>query len=385
MWIQPHQIAVLWVVTLMVVGVAAGAGVSTASGNTPTPTPTTNTSSSDVDGQVSVVGELDAVESDQDSEANFSIPEPDHGLDSDTFRRLWSGDIDSADRAGNGPVDGVLLGAADYAFDQPPKAVETWNTGDHRDFPRTDIDRSVYPPHADRSDALWIEDAYIELFAVQPSTIAHVSPADTRHYIRSSGEVLGTTDYRIGLPPDVHRDYNPPAPDPGETVLLEKHVVHRLIEHEMSEITLEADGDPVASTGPTHTPRLEFSSLDQSTDRLTLSVTISASFEQTTRRKYRSAFEDCDTRTIQEGNETRTVTDCDIEYDTYWSTDVDRPSRQVTVRDSVDVTVYEISPTASRTAFTDGQSALAVNQSSGDPWAMYELPNGDTVHNTWHF
>jgi hypothetical protein len=385
MWIQPYQLATVWVVTLMLVGPAVGAGVATASGSTPTPTPPTSASSLDTDEPVTVDGVLDGGEHDDDTETNSSIPEPDHGLDPDTFRRLWSGDIDSADTAGNGPVGGVLLGAADYAFDQPPTAVETWNNGDHRDFPQTDIDRSVYPPHADRSDALWIEDAYIEVFAVQPSTVAHVSPADTRHYIRPSGQVLGTTDYRIGLPPDVHRDYDPPVPDPGETVLLEKTVEYRLIDHEMSDITLQADGDPVASTGPTHTPRLEFTSLAKSTDRLSLSVTISASFEKTTRRKYRSAFEDCDTRTIQDGNETRTVTDCDIEYNTYWSTDVDRPSRQVTVRDSVDVTVYELAPTAARTAFTDGQSALAVNRSSGDPWAMFELPNGDTVHNIWHF
>jgi hypothetical protein len=385
MWLQPHQLTVLWVVTLMLVGTAIGAGASTAWGNTSPPTPSTNASYSETDGPITGDGVPDDGEFDEDSEANFSIPEPDHGLDPNTFRRLWSGDIDSADSAGNGLDDGVLLGAADYAFDQPPGAVETWNNGDHRDFPQTNIDRSVYPPHADRSDALWIEDAYIEVFAIQPSTIAHVGPSDSRHYIRPSGQVLGTTDYRIGLPPDVHRDYDPPTPDPGETVLLEKIVEYRLIDHEMSDITLEADGDPVASTGPTHTPQLDFSSLPESTNELTLSVTISASFKKTTRRKYRSALENCDTQSIQEGNETPTETDCDIEYDTYWSTDIDRPSRQVTVRDSVDVTVYELSPTASRTAFTDGQSALAVDQNNGDPWAMYELPNGDTVHNIWHF
>jgi hypothetical protein len=385
MWIQSYQLATVWVVTLMLVGTAFGAGASTTYGSTPTPTPSTNASSSDTNDPVTVDGVLDGGERDDDPETNFSIPQPDHGLDLDIFRRLWSGDVDSADTARNGPVSNVLLGAADYAFDQPPEAVEMWNSGDHQDFPSTDIDRSVYPPHAERSDALWIEDAYIEIFAVQPSTVAHVSPAETRHYIRPSGRVLGTTDYRIGLPPDVQRDYDPPAPDPGETVLLEKIVEYQLIEHEMSDITLEADGEPLASTGPTHTPRLEFTSLAESTDRLSLSVTISASFEKTTRRKYRSAVEDCDTRTIQEGNETRTVTDCDVEYDTYWSTDVDRPSRQVTVRDSIDVTVYELAPTASRTAFTDGQSALAVNRSSGDPWASYRLPGTGSVHNIWHF
>lgn len=371
-------------VSLVVLGVVAGTVAGSTASNPTTVGSTTYPDSRTIERRLAVDDEQ-LVQANREPGDNFSVPAPDHGLEASTFARLWSGDIDETDTDAEGTVEDVLLSRSDYAFDRPPEAVESWNVGDHRDFPSTDVDASVYPTHADRIDELWIRDAYIEVFAIQPSTVAHFSPNDTPHYIRRSGEVLGTTDYRIGLPPDERHDYDPPAPDSGETVLLEKTVSWELLGHEMSDITLEADGEPVDSTGATHTPRLEFSSLPSSTDRLSLVVTISASFERTTRRKYRSAYEDCDTRTIEEGNETRTVTECDVEYDTYWSTDVDRPSRHVTVRDSVDVDVYELAPTASRTAFADGRSALAVNQSNGDPWASYRFPDSGSVHNIWHF
>ena len=380
----PRNIVIIGVVTLVAVGVVTGIGTASMTA-TDAPAPSNGIESN---GDGSVFGEASASDDDSepDDNENFSVPDPAHGVNISTFPKLWSGDIDEPAKDDEGTVLEAFLSLTDYAFTHPPEAVETWNAGDHREFPRTDEHASIYPPsHADLTDELWIKDAYIQVFAVQPSTVTYVSPSDERLYIRSSGEVLGTTDYRIGLPADEHREFDPPAPEPGETVLVEETVTWRLLEHEQSNVTLEADGDPISTTEPTTTPRLEFTSLSQSVDRLSLTVTISVNVEKTTRKTYRTATEHCETQTIEEGNETRTVTECEVIYDTHSTTDVEHPSHEVTVRDTVEVEIYDLSPTATRATFTDDGSALAVNQSTGDPWASYHLPGSGEVHNIWHF
>ena len=381
MRLQTRRPVIIGVVILVITGTLTATGAGTmAQQSVPAPSTSSETSPQ----PASEVGS-NATDSGHDDDGNFSVPSRDHGVNATVFPRLWSGDVDEAGATGDGTVSGVVLSATDYAFSRPPDVVETWNAGDHQEFPRTDANASVYPPHADLTDERWIEDAYIEVFAIQPSTVAHISPDDRRHYIRPSGQVLGTTDYRIGLPPDEHRDYDPPTPEPGETVLEAESVTWRLLEHEMSNVTLLADGEPVATTDPTHRSRLAFDAIPNSTDRLTLEVTISATVEKTTRKTYRTATEDCDTQPTEANTDTQVETDCDVSYDTHQTSDVEVLSHEVTVRDTVDVDVYALSPTATRTTFTDGSSALAVNKSDGDPWAMYQLQNGDTVHNLWHF
>lgn len=364
-----------WVVSIVVIGTITGAGVGPTAGEGAMVTETPAAAPPSIDTERAALA--------AEPRPTASPPEPDHGVNTTAFPRLWSGDIDEPAAEHNGTFQHAILAAVDYPFGRPPEAVETWNAGDHQEFPRTDANTSVYPPHVNLTDEDWIKDAYIQLFAIQPSTITHVAAADTRHYIRPSGKVLGTTDYRIDFLPEERHDYNPPSPAPGETVLVEEVVTRRLVNHEMSNITLRADGDPVAVTGPTHTPRFAYTGLPQSTERLSLSVTISATLKQTTRRKYRAAHKDCETRPVA-GNNTTTVTECVVDYTTFWTTEVDYLNRETTVRDTTTVDIYDLSPMATRATFTDGRRALAVNRSTGDPWAAYTTAQG-TVHNLWHF
>jgi hypothetical protein len=305
------------------------------------------------------------------------VPDPDHGINATTFPRLWSGDADEYELDPNRTALETFLNITDYPFTEPPTAVDRWNEGDVEDLPRTDETESVYPPHARLANEGWIRDAYIEIFAITPSTVAHLAAGDTRRYIRPNGSVLGTTDYRIELPPDERESYNPPTPDPGEKVLIERVVTHRLVNHSVSNVTLEADGQTVASTPPSSTPTLPFAGLSNTTRELTLSVTVSSTIEVTTRKQYRQASRVCHT--------SRNTTSCHTVYGTYWTTDQDYPSRAATVQDSVPVEVYELSPTAAEFTYVDGREELAVNQSTGDPWAAFDLPDGTRVHNVWHF
>ena len=107
----------------MVVGIVGGNGVGNATASSVTPTTPTNSSFTDSDGQVPLEGGRDGENLDNTSRTDFSVPEPDHGVETNTFLRLWSGDVDEATVGDAESVQNVLLGATDYAFDRPPEAV----------------------------------------------------------------------------------------------------------------------------------------------------------------------------------------------------------------------------------------------------------------------
>lgn len=316
---------------------------------------------------------------------NFTRPAPDHGVDPAIFPRLWSGDVDSGSGTETGSAAAALLSVTDYPFARPPVAVETWTQGELGDFPQTDANRSVFPSHATRRDARWIRDAYIQVFAALPSTVTHVARGDTRQYIRPSGRVLATTDYRVELPPDEQTAHDPAPPVPGETVLLQTVVTWEVVDHRMGNITLAADGTPEATVAPSHTPQLAYAGLPQSTETLTVSVTVSATLRQNTRRKFGRATNTCATPTPTGDPELPNPSECEVTYETFWLTNSTDLKELVTVQDSLAVAVYDLSPTVTRATFLNRGAALAVDQREGDPWVSARLPGGVTVQNLWHF
>jgi len=90
----------------------------------------------------------------------------------------------------------------DISFEDPPVAAEQWNRGDHREFPESDHTVSIRPSETTVTDGVVIRDAYAALFAVQPSTRLWRSDRSQPLYVGSSGQVLGTVDYRVQLPAD---------------------------------------------------------------------------------------------------------------------------------------------------------------------------------------
>lgn len=314
------------------------------------------------------------------SPADRALPNPvpiSEGPNSTTVARLWSGDEDMAGEASGRRPAGDLLALVDYPFAEPPPAVDRWNALSLQEFPRTDVSTSVSPPGADRRNRDWIRDAYLEIYAVSPGTLVHRTATDTRTFIRPTGTVSATTDYRIQLPPDTRRSYSPPPPRPGHRVLVSRAVTHRLVSATESDVTLAADGVTIATDRPTATPAIHYAGLPRSTRHLEIAMTISATIEVTTRKQYRRARRVCH----QVGNVTR----CSTRYSTDWTTDRAYPSRDLTVRDTVRVRVSNLAPTVEAVTFVDGRDLLVINQSAGTPWSLARLPDGSTVHNGWSF
>ncbi|WP_257300548.1 hypothetical protein [Haloarchaeobius sp. FL176] len=141
---------------------------------------------------------------------NTTVPDdgPAYGINNSTFQRLWSGDTDQPDLS-SGAFDSWntsrpeffrrLAMTTDVPFDRPPAAVEAWNSGDLRDFNPGNHSRSIHPDGVRLRNSEFIRDAYLAVYAVQPSTIVHQSNGTT-HYIAPDGEVLTTADFRVQTP-----------------------------------------------------------------------------------------------------------------------------------------------------------------------------------------
>jgi hypothetical protein len=280
---------------------------------------------------------------------------PDHGLEPATFYRLWSLDTDEIeDASSNGTgtdaasnvteTDSAFehLGAGtDLPFDSPPRAVERWNRGDHAEFTAGNRETSVHPPDADLSSGVVLKDAYIEAFAIQPSTRARLSPGETPHYVAPDGEVLATVDYRLDAPAFA-----------DATVEWETRI---------ETVRLLVDGRVESSTGGSHTPTLTYEDLAASPGeqrRLTLVAEITATPEVVSRA--------CE----------RTNRSCAN------TTDPDVSSERLVVRDSVSVTVYDLSVSGFHARYPDGDTGLVLYKNQ--PWLGYRFPGGD-VRGVWRF
>lgn len=282
--------------------------------------------------------------------------EPGHDVNASAFYPLWSGDRDDADAAtleaastGHASEVRSLALATDIPLDAPPAAVDRWNRGAHGEFPDTDSETSIHPPGSALQDGVFVKDAYAAVFAVQPATRALVSNDDQPLYIRPSGELLGTVDYRIELPRD--------------SEATNRSVDWQLIDHGITETRLLVDGTVVASAPGSHTPALDYVVDDDGSVRtLTLEAEISVSV--------RRALSTCDEH---DNNTTRCLG---------WQSNVTDRVETVTVRESLEVVPYTLSVTGAWARYPDGDLGLVLYQSH--PWLGYTLPGG-SVNGVWRF
>ncbi|WP_276248582.1 hypothetical protein [Haladaptatus sp. YSMS36] len=272
--------------------------------------------------------------------------ETDHGLSEATFHTLWSGDVDNTNASavenltGDSPAEMRELAAmTDIPFNAPPKAVEQWNRGDLQDFPETDAGTSIHPPNATLADSVFIKDAYVEVFAVQPSTRARLSPEDRPLYVAPNGSVLATIDYRV-----------------QRTMLDEasgERTDAQLLDHRIVETRLLVDDELETTTVGSHTPTLSYESLsDYAGDEHTLTVEADIAVELSPHSKACSG-ESCSVRT-----------------------------ETLTVRDELQVTEYDLSVAGYRGVYPNGDLGLYVGKNH--PWLGYSLPNGE-VNGVWRF
>lgn len=286
-----------------------------------------------------------------------SEPGPRYGIPTEDFYVIWSGQLDRYVNAtsyadvvdGELPPIAQLATETDLPMKQPPAAVERWNRNDLERFPETDRNTSVHPPHAELNDGEFIQDAYAAIFAVQPSTRTHQSPDRRPLYVDSSGEVLGTVDYRIRLPP---------GNESGD-----KRVSWSVESHRIVETRVSVDGDDETVARGTHTPVVSYSGLDAypgRTHRLRLAATISVTLQKTIKR--------CEAH--EEG-------EC-----TSWNETVEYPSEEQTVSDSVRVVTSDPEPSVTVGEYPDGDLEIVVNGTT--PWRGYAYGNA-YVSGIWRF
>lgn len=281
---------------------------------------------------------------------------PDHGVDPVVYYTLWSGDFDKTEAiqldVGSKETAAAVrtLGrTTDVPFDEPPAAVERWNRGDHDEFPETDVRTSIHPRDVRLTDVTFVRDAYVAVFAVQPSTRALISRDKQPLYIGPEGELLGTVDYRIELPPG--------------TIGPNRTVDWRLRNHGIVGTRLLLDGHPIATGAGTHTPVLKY---ELDTSGTTRTLTVEAEIAVAVTRKVRS----CHTH----HNNTSACIG--------WRTSIDHRKEAVTVRESIEVVPYDLSLTGAWGRYPDGDLGVVLYRDQ--PWLGYVMPGGG-VHGVWRF
>ncbi|WP_058992346.1 hypothetical protein [Haloarcula sp. CBA1127] len=118
------------------------------------------------------------------------------------FRALWSGDPDHPDltradraEAENGTL-AVLPSCTGDMLSREPSNTTLWNRPEHDSF-RTGLETSSQPVNVtDTRSGLWIRDAYVTFFSVEPSTVVH-RESGTERLVRPNGTVRAIHDYRV--------------------------------------------------------------------------------------------------------------------------------------------------------------------------------------------
>ncbi|WP_115864245.1 hypothetical protein [Halorussus litoreus] len=221
-----------------------------------------------------VAGGMDAITSPDSGDA---VPNdgPAYGVNNSTFQRLWSEDVDngtlSADDFDNGTASSRaefahrLARSTDIPFARPPQAPDDWNTGDFGDYNPGGRHSSVHPSGASLEDGAYIKDAYVSIFATQPSTILHQTNGTTQ-YVAPDGQVRALSDYRIAVPEDDQNGSH-----------RERWSIDRT---RVESVTLSADRQSIDS-GSGHQATLQFTNLSGST-QLTVEATITVTLRHVT-------------------------------------------------------------------------------------------------------
>jgi hypothetical protein len=236
-----------------------------------------------------------------------------------------------------------LANGTDITFKRPPATAATWTRNDFHDLDAGDAGTSVHPPDATLNDGQYIEDAHASIFAIHPATQGHLDPGDTPFYVAPSGTVRGLVDYRVRVPDD----------DTTGNVTTD----WSLDSHEVETVRVLADDEPIVSRDGSHTPALDY---DLDTDekvQLTFEAEISVELTKTIRTTF--------------GNNT-TVDHVD-------------QTETVTVSESTEVEVYNLSATSYYADYPNGDRGVAIFQSR--PWQGYTLTGTGTerVRGVWRF
>ncbi|WP_255152208.1 hypothetical protein [Halorarius halobius] len=191
----------------------------------------------------------------------------DNGLTENESATLWSRDDDSYVTSAeyreayddNRTALEQVANGTDLTFKRPPSTAARWTRADHEEFPSGNESTSLYPPHANLTDGRFVRDAHATIFAVTPSTTAHVAPNETAVYAAPTGTVRGVVDYRVltaGQLPGINASISSGA-----------------VTHDIDEVRLRRDGEVIARGNGTCRPELDYR-LVQGREQLQLAADI---------------------------------------------------------------------------------------------------------------
>lgn len=276
--------------------------------------------------------------------ATADPPKKDHGMNNSTFYPLWSHDEDP-NVTGNLTGYKSMANGTDFSFYKPPTAVKEWNRKDLGQYPanRTNASVSIGPLSASRSASSkgWIKDAYVEIFAFQPSTRVRVSDSKQPMYVAADGRILGTLDYRVDLPK------NDTSGD--------KQVYWSLESDTVESVDVVSGRRKIGSAGASHVIRANYDGLTPGEHKVGLEANISITAEKIIRECHNGS---CDTTIL-------------VKRD------------HITVRDRWTVQRYQLISAGVYTTFPNGSMGIVVSRNT--PWAAIEFPNGDRANGVYRF
>ena len=270
-----------------------------------------------------------------------------NGLTDNESATLWSRDPDTTqavsrqrDTANRSAVH-QLANGTDITFTRPPATAATWTRNDFADLDAGGAATSIHPPHAELEGGRFIADAHAAIFAVQPSTRAHLEPGQTPLYVAPNGTLRGFIDYRVRVP--------------NGSTTANTTTDWALVDHSIDTVRVTADGQPIVEIAGTHTPALEYQLDEEWRTTLTLEAEISVRLRKTVRSG------EGDRSTVTYRTESRTVTD------------------------SRAVAVYDLAAYPYYAEYPNGDTGVAVFQAR--PWQGYTLTDDGTsrVRGVWRF
>lgn len=284
---------------------------------------------------------------------------PAYGVENGTYQRLWSDDTDDAnlsldDFDGKNTTSKAafvrrLTKSTDIPFEQPPQAVEDWNQGDINDYSHGNRKTSVHPAGASLEDGVYIKDAFVSIFAIQPSTVLHQGRGTTQH-IAPDGQVLAISDYRVIVPEDDHEGSHRERWD--------------LLGTKVENVTLSADGRTL-DTSRGHKTTLEYSSLSGS-PRLTVTAEI----------------------TMQAREKVWECTDWNITTDDCvgsWDHDVHKHDFSKTVSSSRDVDVNRLTGASGNRVRFEASDRTGAVINPDTAWSKITIEDETRVRSNWWF
>lgn len=295
------------------------------------------------------------------SNASKAIPGdgPAYGVNETRFPLLWSEDREQDNRSNDefnanmsseSEFAGRLAASTDVPFEDPIDDVSIWNSGDVRDYDPGDDTTSVHPEGAQLEDGLYVRDAYMSVFAVQPSTVLHTGNTSTR-YIAPDGEVHGITDYRVRVPDD----------DTIGSVRSQWSIAETTID----SVELRADGQ-LLDTDSDHLSVLEYSDLSGS-QNLTVAAEIAVRLrhEMRTCEDYNSSAEFC------EGS---------------WEAETEYVSEQMTATDSRHTVVNQFENSSGRrVTFEDDPNRTGVVVYPNTTWSAIDVDTDTRIRGNWRY